>query len=129
MENFNNKKSERRVCTILAPSFVQRSCEGLFARPLDGAACHKGAIHFYRPLLANLFCLQENSGRNDKLQNDKTTSVVTVRIGIEVELNTFDKTSKMMLMLTKQDRCYTEAKRGSQSYSRPTSVCATHHPE
>ena len=45
--------------------------------------------------------LQENSGRNDEQQNDRTTSVVTVRIGIEVELNTFNKTSKMILMLIK----------------------------
>ena len=37
------------------------------------------------------FVLQENSGRNDKQQNDRTTSVVSVRIGIEVEVNTFNE--------------------------------------
>ena len=35
------------------------------------------------------FVLQENSGRDDEQQNDRTTSVVTVQIGFEVELNIY----------------------------------------
>ena len=41
------------------------------------------------------FVLQENSGRNDEQQDDKTTSVVTVQIGFEVELNiAFNKSKR-----------------------------------